>query len=103
MQKKEVSDKLQKLGSSITTQQKEVRKSLSSRIDENSQKVQRVIDENSALRKENAILQERLDWIESSQLSNNIIIMGIPEQQWENYESTKQRVKLDSSLKGHVQ
>ena len=26
------------------------------------------------------------------QLSNNIIILGIPEQQWENYELTKQCV-----------
>ena len=30
--------------------------------------------------------------MEMLQLSINVIITGIPEQQWENYKSTKQRV-----------
>ena len=31
-------------------------------------------------------------YIESSQLANNVIITGVPEQQWEPYEGTKQHV-----------
>ena len=41
---------------------------------------------------ENESLKERLDRIESAQLTNNIIIMGVPKQPWENYTTTKQRV-----------
>ena len=32
---------------------------------------------------------ERLSKIESSQLSNNVMITGLPEQQWKPYETTK--------------
>ena len=31
--------------------------------------------------------------IEQNQLKNNVIITGIPEQQWETYNTTKQRVQ----------
>ena len=61
-------------------------------IQENNIKVQWVIDENALLRSENLSLNDRLDCLETAQLSNNVIISGIPEQQWENYDLTKQRV-----------
>ena len=37
-------------------------------------------------------LKDRLDRLETAQLSYNVIISGIPEQQWENYDLTKQQV-----------
>ena len=91
-QKHEVSEELHKIEESISNQKSEIKDSLATRIDENSKKVQRVLDENVTLRKENTSLKERLDQIESVQLSNNVIITGIPEQQWENYDLTKQWV-----------
>ena len=89
-QKQEVSEELNKIGESISNQRSEIKDSLTARIDKNSKKVQRVLDENVALRKENASLKERLDQIESAQLSNNVLITGILEQQWENYNLMKQ-------------
>ena len=51
-----------------------------------------VLNENKLLRKENDELKDRISSIESTQLCNNVILTGIPEQQWEPYEVTKQRV-----------
>ena len=49
--------------------------------------------ENTVLKKENEQLKSRLDRIEQSQLSNNVIIMGIPEGPYEPYATTKLRVQ----------
>ena len=92
IQKQEVSEELHKIEESISSQKLEIKDLLAARIEENSKKVQRVLEENVTLRKENVSLKERLDRIESAQLSNNVIITGIPEQQWENYDLTKQQV-----------
>ena len=91
-QKQEMTQEIQKLESTITTQRDELRKSITQQMDENNIKVEQVLTENGLLRLENESLKDRLDKIESAQLNNNIIIMGIPEQQWENYATTKQRV-----------
>ena len=50
------------------------------------------MEENKLLRRENDQLKERINQIEKSQLENNIIIIGEPEQPWESYELTKERV-----------
>ena len=65
---------------------------MTNQIQESNVKVQQVIDENTVLRKENQNLKDRLDRLETAQLSNNVIIPGILEQQWESYTWTKQRV-----------
>ena len=63
--------------------------------------MQQVINENVVLRQENQNLKDRLDRLETAQLSNNVIITGIPEQQWESYTLTKQRVyDTIAALKG---
>ena len=72
------------------TQRTELKDSLSIQIQENNTKVQWVIDENALLRKENSNFKDRLDYLETAHLSNNVIISGIPEQQWKNYKLTKQ-------------
>ena len=46
--------------------------------------------ENTKLRRENKDLKDCVGEIEATQLSNNIIIIGIPEQPFETYEKTKQ-------------
>ena len=61
-------------------------------MQESNVKVQQVIDENVVLRKENQNLKDRLDRLETAQLSNNVIISRILEQRWESYTLTKQRM-----------
>ena len=58
----------------------------------NSEQISYLIDENTELRRENKDLKDRVGKIEATQLSNNIIITGIPEQPFETYEKTKQRI-----------
>ena len=55
-------------------------------------KINKILDENKQLRTENSKLPERIQKIESQQLSNNVIITGISEALWEGYDATKQRV-----------
>ena len=62
------------------------------KIDHNSSKLAEVGAENKQLCKENTALKERIVKIELNQLGNNVIIMGMQEQRWENYETTKERV-----------
>ena len=92
IQKREVSKEIHKLDEAITIQREELKDSLSHQIQESNTKVQQMVNENAALRQENQSLKEWLDKLESAQLTNNAIIMGIPEQQWESYALTKQRV-----------
>ena len=91
-QKSEVSNEIHKLEEKITSQREELKNSLLHQIQENNLKVQQMVNKNSELRQENLNLKERLDKLESVQLTNNAIITGIPEQQWESYALTKQRV-----------
>ena len=91
-QNKEVSQELHKLEETITTQRVELKDSLTNQIQESNTKVQQVINENVVLRQENQNLKDRLDRLETAQLSNNVIITGTPEQQWDSYTLTKQRV-----------
>ena len=92
IQKSEVSSKIHKLEKSITSQREELRNTFSHQINKNNMKVQQVLNENMELKQENQNLKERLDKLESLQLLNNVIITGIPEQQWESYTLMKQRV-----------
>ena len=83
---------LRKIDEMIATQWSELKDSLTQQIQEKNCKLQQVLTRNVALRKEDIALKDRLNHIETAQLSNNVIISGIPEQQWESYELTKQRV-----------
>ena len=92
IQKSVVSSELHKLENTITSQREELRTTFTHQINKNDMKVQQVLNENLELKQENKDLKERLDKLESLQLLNNVIITGIPEQQWESYTLTKQRV-----------
>ena len=80
-QKSEVSNEIHKLEETITLQREELKNSLLHQIQENNLKVQQMVNKNVELRQENQNLKEWLDKLESVQLTNNAIIMGIPEQQ----------------------
>ena len=78
--------------SKLTNSDNELKKCLIEKTEQNAQKINIVLEENKILRKENNMLKDRLTQIEQIQLENNIIINGQPEQPWEPYELTKERV-----------
>ena len=91
-QRKEVAEELHKIETSLIQHKEELTQQFKSDIQENKDNISRIVLENTSLKKENAALKERLNQIEQNQLKNNVIITGIPEQPWETYSTTKQRV-----------
>ena len=87
-QKKDIS----KLEEMLSDSQKEIRKYLIDKIELNTENINSVMEENKALKRENDKLKEKMSQIEKSQLENNVLINGQPEQPWESYELTKERV-----------
>ena len=77
----------------ITKQKDEIKHELINKIDKNTSKLEEISQENRILRKENESLKSRLDRIEQNQLSNNVMITGIPEGPYEQYGITKLRVQ----------
>ena len=77
----------------ITKQKDEIKHELINKIDKNTSKLVEISQENRILRKENESLKSRLDRIEQNQLSNNVMITGIPEGPYEQYGITKLRVQ----------
>ena len=102
-QQKEVSSKLHKIDCSLNRHKEELTQQLHCEIQSNKEDIKRIVEENKLLKKENTLLKERLSQIEQNQLKNNVIITGIPEQQWETYSTTKQRVRdtIVSALKSY--
>ena len=76
----------------IVTEKMEFTESLSTKIEANSTNINQLLEENRRLQQENSDLRERISKIEMVQLNNNIIINGMPEQPWEPYEVTKERI-----------
>ena len=77
----------------ISKQKEELKQDLADKIDKNTTQLIEVNNENKILRKENEDLKTSLDHIEQNQLSNNVIITGIPEGPYEQYSTTKLRVQ----------
>ena len=94
---------MHKLEDTISKNSSEIAVEIRSKVVKDTLDLQNVINENKLLCKENSSLKERMSRMESAQLCNNVIITGIPEQQWEPYEVTKQRVKdtIITSLKSN--
>ena len=88
----EVSQELQNLESTISTQRKEIIEEIGEKLENTNQKMEAILLENIQLKRENQNLREHLDQLETAQLSNNIIITGIEKKTWEPVEVTKQRV-----------
>ena len=102
-QQRKVSEELHKIETRLTQQRAEITHELKSDILDNKRNISHIVQENKHLRRENIALKERLTQIESNQLKNNVIVTGILEQQWETYNSTKQRVQdtIVSALKSN--
>ena len=83
---------IQKLEGILTQHKQEVTDKVNLKIDTNTASINVILEENKQLRQQNLNLMERLSKIESSQLSKNVMITGLPEQQWEPYETTKKKV-----------
>ena len=86
-------EELHKLENTISKNRSEVAAEIKSSVAKISLDIQDVLKENKILCKENSNIKDRMSRLESAQLCNNVIITRIPEQQWEPYEATKQRVK----------
>ena len=85
-------DKFTKLEAMILTQTTEVTSALTYKIETNATNINQLLEENRLLKRENDHLQENITKIEIAQMGNNIMLSGMPEQPWEMYESTKERV-----------
>ena len=77
----------------ITKQKDELQKELVHKIDSNTKQLSLISEENKLLRKENTELRSRLDTIEQSQLRNNVLVTGIQEGPYEQYNMTKLRIQ----------
>ena len=82
--RKDVSNEIQKLEHTLTIQNTDLSKKVQSQMENQSEEINKPKEENRSLKKENDYLTELINKIESTQLSNNIIVTGISEQPWEN-------------------
>ena len=92
IQQKGLATDISRLETVITNQKKEIVSEINEKVEVNAIGIQKLVAENKYLRLECDGLRSRLSKIETSQLSNNVIVTGIPEQTWELYECTKQRI-----------
>ena len=76
----------------ITKKSTDVEMTLTSKINDNTEKIISITAENVELKEENLELRERLSCIETQQIRNNIVINGVAKTKWEPYEVTKTRV-----------
>ena len=77
----------------ITKQKDELQKELIHKIDSNTKQLSFISEENKLLHKENTELKSRLDTIEQNQLRNNVLVSGIQEGPYEQYNMTKLRIQ----------
>ena len=90
IQQGEMSEGFNHLKTVLKEQKAEIISEINVKVDHNSEQIPCLIDENTELRRENKDLKDHVGKIEATQLSNNIIITGIPKQPFETYEETKQ-------------
>ena len=80
------------LKDTIVTEKQEFTETLATKVKIKTTNINQLLEENRRLQHENNTLRERLSKIEMTQLDNNIIVNGMPEQPWEPYEVTKERI-----------
>ena len=88
IQQKGLATDISRLETMITNQKKEIVSEINEKVEVNAIDIQKLVTENKYLRVECDGPRSRLSKIETSQLSNNVIVTGIPEQTWEPYECT---------------
>ena len=90
--RRDVSNEIKKLEQTLTTQSTDLSKKFQSQMENQIKEISKLKEENRSLKKENNYLTKCINKIESTQLSNNIVVTGISEQPWEKYEMTKQHI-----------
>ena len=98
--RKDVSHEIQKLEHMLTVQNMDLSKKVQSQMENQSEEINKLKEENRSLKKENNYLTEHINKIESTQLSKNIIVTGISEQPWKKYEMTKQHICRATTVLG---
>ena len=91
-QKEDMSKDIEKIEKTLESHKAEISSNVNSNNDLTTARINSIINENKKMGQVNVKLLERIQRIESQQLSNNVIITGISENPWEGYEVTKQRV-----------
>ena len=89
-QEEKFTKELHKLEDAILKNRSEIATEIKNKVEKNTLDMQHIMNENKYLCKENSSLKDRMSRLEAAQLCNNVTITGIPEQQWEPYEATKQ-------------
>ena len=59
-------------------------------MESNKRDMNLIMEENKTLKQQCSELSGCLNRIKTNQLSNNVIITGVPEQPWESYDGMKQ-------------
>ena len=80
------------LKQTISKQKEEIKNELADKIETNSKQLHKITAENQFLKKENETLKSRMEALEQTQLTNNIILTGVQEGPFEPYSTTKLRV-----------
>ena len=89
-QEDKVTEELQKIENAVAKTTKEITSEIKTTVTKNSLDIVKILHENKLLHKENNELKDRISKIETLQLCNNVIITGVPEQQW---EPSKQQIR----------
>ena len=89
-QKEDTTKDFKDLKELLLRQQDEKVQKVSSQIETSSSSINSIWEENKILKRQYSLLNDRLNKIETNQLSNDIIITGVPEEPWETYSSTQQ-------------
>ena len=80
------------LKQTISKQKEEIKNEPADKIESNSKQLHKITAENQFLKKENETLKSRMEVLEQTQLTNNIILTGVQEGPFEPYSTTKLRV-----------
>ena len=81
------------LKQTIAKQKNDLQQELVDKIDQNSQQLNIIAQENKSLKKENDLSKMQLDKLEQNQLSNNIMVTVIQEGPYEQSSTTKLRIQ----------
>ena len=81
-QKEDTTKDFQDLKDLLLRQQDEITQKISSQIETSNHSMNAILEENKILKWQYSLLNDRLNKIKINQLSNNVIITGVPEERW---------------------
>ena len=90
IQKEDTTKDFKDLKDLLLRQQDEMTQKVSSQIETSNSSINAILEENKILKQQYGLLNDRLNKIETNQLTNNIIIKRVLQEPWETYSSTQQ-------------